>query len=78
MPQSLACLYAHIIFSTTDRVASITPTFQPRLYEYIGGILRTHGGILDRVGGTADHIHVLVSLGRDLSVAEVGDSFRTL
>ncbi len=70
MPQSLAALYVHIIFSTKDRAASITPELQPRLYEFCGGILRSKGRMLTAAGGTADHVHFVVSLSRELAVAE--------
>ena len=70
MPQSLACLYAHLVFSTKNREPFIVPDFAPRLYAYIGGILRETGSVLIEAGGMPDHIHLLVSLGRQASVAD--------
>jgi REP element-mobilizing transposase RayT len=70
MPQSFACLNYHVIFSTKNRVPTITADVQPRLYEYIGGIVRAHGGCLLAAGGMPDHVHLLVSLNRETSVAE--------
>jgi REP element-mobilizing transposase RayT len=43
---------------------------KPRLYEYCGGILESQKSCLIAAGGTADHIHFLVSLGREASIAE--------
>ena len=71
MPQSLPALYAHIIFSTKNRVPDIDPEWQDRLYAYIGGTLRHHGCVLLAAGGVADHVHLLVSLSRTVSAADV-------
>src|SRR5262249_19659636 len=43
---------------------------QPRLYEYFGGILRNHNGVLLAAGGIPDHVHLLVGLHRETCVAE--------
>jgi hypothetical protein len=40
MPQSFTCLHYHLIFSTKNRMPTITADLQGRLYEYLGGILR--------------------------------------
>lgn len=70
MPQSFASLHCHIIFSTKDRAPLITAAVQPRLYEYIGGIARSHECCLVAAGGIADHVHLLVSLSREIAVAQ--------
>ena len=40
MPQSFTCLDFHVIFGTKHHQPMITEHLRPRLYEYIGGILR--------------------------------------
>src|SRR5690349_1030271 len=70
MPQSLASLHVHIIFSTKNREPLITPDLAPRLYEYAAGIARAAGCRLILAGGMPDHVHMLVSFGRETSVAE--------
>lgn len=52
----------HIIFSTKYRHALIQQDFQNRLYEYIGGIIRSLNGHLIEIGGVEDHIHLLANL----------------
>src|SRR5690242_998946 len=71
MPQSFACMYAHVIFSTKNRGPAITADLQPRLYEYIGGILRNEKCALLAAGGVQDHVHLLISMGREVSIAEL-------
>jgi REP element-mobilizing transposase RayT len=41
------------------------------LYAYVGGILRNEKGALVAAGGMPDHVHLLISLGRESSVSEV-------
>ena len=43
---------------------------QPRLFEYIGGILRAEGCVLVAAGEMPDHLHLLVSLAKRLSILE--------
>ena len=51
MPQSFASLHCHIVFSTKNRHPLITPEIQPRLFQYMGGILRNNSSALIAVGG---------------------------
>jgi putative transposase len=69
MPQSLAALYCHIVFSTKNREPYIDSDLQERLYEYIGGVIRERNSVLVAAGGIADHVHLLVSMSRELAVA---------
>ncbi|MFA7062142.1 MAG: transposase [Pedobacter sp.] len=41
------------------------------LYPYIGGIIRNKGGALIRVGGVADHLHLLVRLRPDIALSDM-------
>lgn len=71
MSQSYTNLLYHIIFSTKDRKPIITEDYQPRLYDYIGGIIRGTGGISLGVDGTEDHVHVLAKLRPDRALSDV-------
>src|SRR6266852_4714738 len=70
MPQSFTCLHYHLIFSTKSRLPTITADLQTRLYDYLGGILRSEKSILLAAGGMPDHVHLLCSLSKELAVAE--------
>jgi REP element-mobilizing transposase RayT len=70
MPQSFVSLHYHLIFSTKNRVPRISTEVQPRLFEYIGGILRAEGCVLEAAGAMPDHVHLLVSLNKQLSISE--------
>lgn len=62
-------LLYHVIFSTKHRKPLITSTAD--LYDYIGGIIRGQKGILLEIGGFTDHLHLVVKLRTDVSVAEM-------
>ncbi len=70
MPQSFASLQYHVIFSTKSREPLLDLALQPRLFEYMGGILRNHNGVLLAAGGMPDHVHLLMALHREMAVAE--------
>jgi len=59
----------HIVFSTKFRDPLIAPTLRPRLYKFMGGIVRDEKGVLFEVGGIEDHVHLLVRWRPDESVA---------
>jgi REP element-mobilizing transposase RayT len=71
MPQSFAAVYVHVVFSTKQRLSAINPTWSQRLFDYIGGIVVHRGGSLLASGGMPDHVHLLVSLGREWSLADL-------
>jgi REP element-mobilizing transposase RayT len=60
----------HCVFSTKERRPIITPELQARLFQYIGGISRENGMKLIAAGGIADHVHLLISLSRTLSISK--------
>ena len=64
MPQSLIKIIVHIVFSTKDRVELISPEIERELFKYISGIVTANGGRLIIANGTANHIHLLISIGR--------------
>jgi REP element-mobilizing transposase RayT len=71
MAGSFACLRYHIVFSTKDRQPLLMHDVRPRLFEYIGGILRNRNGQLLAAGGTSNHVHLFASLPRDRSLSDV-------
>jgi REP element-mobilizing transposase RayT len=55
-------LHYHLIFSTKNRSLTITPEIRARLWEYLAGIVRGYKGIPIQIGGTDDHVRLLVTL----------------
>ena len=71
MPDSYTNLLYHIVFSTKERRPLITPGYEVRLYDYIGGMIRKAGGISVELNGTSDHVHLLAKLRPDCSLSNV-------
>ena len=71
MPQSFTCLHYHIVFSTKDRRPTIAEDIRERIYKYIAGILNENKSRLIAVGGMPDHVHLLVSVSKELSISDV-------
>lgn len=69
MATTFANLLYHVVFSTKDRLPLIRDEIRESLYEYMGGIIRGEGGILLEIGGMPDHVHLLVKLKTDATVA---------
>lgn len=70
MPQSYTCLHYHLVFSTKNRLPVIVPRIRVRLWEYLGGIVRNSGGMPIQIGGTEDHVHLLVTLRQQPALSE--------
>lgn len=71
MAQTVFSSYFRIVFSTKHRFDFITPEIEAQLYAYIGGIVRNLGGKLLAAGGTANHIHVLISMSKKILVPDL-------
>jgi REP-associated tyrosine transposase len=71
MSDSYTNLLYHIVFSTKDRRPLITPEYEVRLYDYIGGTIRAVGGISLELNGTEDHVHLLAKLRPDRALSDV-------
>ena len=62
MSHSYNANHVHCIFSTKDRRDLIPFELQNRLWSYLGGIIHKLGSDLVAVGGTSNHIHLLITL----------------
>jgi REP element-mobilizing transposase RayT len=69
MHSSIAC-HLHVVFATKERRPFLSPTLQPRLWAYLGGIARENKMKALAVGGIEDHVHILISLPSRLSIAK--------
>ena len=70
MPQSLAKVYVHAIFSTKNRDGLIADDWCDELFSVLGGTTNNLGCPSLIVGGTADHVHMLFVLGRTITLAD--------
>jgi Transposase IS200 like len=64
MPQSLSKVIVHIIFSTKNREPWLGLDVRPGMHAYLATICRDIGAEVVRVGGVADHVHIVTTLPR--------------
>lgn len=70
MAHTYTCLLSHIIFSTKDRVPTLDAEMKPRLFAYMGGIIRELGGVALSINGPADHVHILASQSASVALSD--------
>ena len=71
MPQSLAAIYLHFVFSTKNRIPYLLDAgMRPEMHSFLAGVSRGVGCQTLLVGGVEDHVHVLGRLGRSTTVAD--------
>jgi REP element-mobilizing transposase RayT len=72
MPQSLAKILVHTVFSTKDRRPYLGETaLGNEMHRYLGGILSNLNCQPIIVGGVEDHVHLLCALSRTIEPAEM-------
>ena len=72
MPQSLANVLVHIVFSTKSRYPFLTDKdIRNEMHAYIGGTCNKLDCRVLTVGGVADHVHILCALTRNLSLSKI-------
>jgi REP element-mobilizing transposase RayT len=71
MPSTHLSLNFHVIFSTRDREPAIAADWRAGLHAYLGGCIQGVGGQPLTVGGTADHVHLLMRLRATHCLADV-------
>ena len=70
MPQSLARVVLHVVFSTKHHVPFLRdPDLRSRLHAYIAGALQSIGCEPILIGGVEDHLHILCNLSRSVTIA---------
>jgi REP element-mobilizing transposase RayT len=69
MPQSLAKILLHIVFSTKNREPWIPPSLDDELYRYLSGACDGQGSHAYRVNGMPDHVHIACTLPRTMAVS---------
>lgn len=64
-------LLFHVVFSTKARAPLLDADLKPRLFAYMGGIIRELGGTALLINGPTDHVHILALLPAKLGLSEI-------
>ena len=70
MPQSLARLHVHLVFSTKNRENLITDAVRASLHAYMATVLQNLGCTPVLINSMEDHIHILFDLSRTVAVSQ--------
>ena len=71
MPQSLAQIYLHVVFSTKHRAPLLLDAeLRSRAHAYLAGTCRNLDSPSITVGGIADHVHILCRLSKTICIAD--------
>jgi putative transposase len=77
MSQSIAQIYLHIVFSTRKREPFFTDqVLRAEIHKRLGGQCNKLDCPVIRVGGVADHIHILCRLGKSITVSDFHKEFK--
>lgn len=77
MPQSLSSILIHLIFSTKHREPFITPEIEQELHPDMATIFRSLKSPALAIDGTRDHVHILFSLSRVITIADLVEEVKT-
>jgi putative transposase len=77
MPQSLARLHVHLVFSTKHREPFITDAVRASLHAYMATVLRNSGCPAVLINSVADHVRILFELGPTVAVSKAVEEVKT-
>jgi len=77
MPQSLACLHIHLVFSTKHREPFIVETVRESLHRYMAVVLANLRCPAVLINSVEDHAHVLFELARTVTVSDAVEQAKT-
>ncbi len=71
MPQSLAKILVHLVYSTKNRERILTEDIREELHRYTAGILKNYESPAILINSVEDHIHILFSQSRNYTLADL-------
>jgi len=77
MPQSLARLHVHLIFSTKNRERLLHEGVRDPLHRYMATVLQNLECPPVLINSVEDHVHILIDLARTVSVSNAVEEVKT-
>jgi len=77
MPQSLARLHVHLIFSTKNRERFLTEKVRESLHRYMATVLQNLHCPPVLINSMEDHVHILFDLARTVAVSTTVEKVKT-
>jgi REP element-mobilizing transposase RayT len=76
MPQSLARLHVHLVFSTKHRAPLLRDSVRESLHRYMAVVLTDLGCRPVLINSIEDHVHVLFELARTVAVSDAVEAIK--
>lgn len=76
MPQSLANIYVHLIFSTKDRQPLLSDRIRPELHAYLATVLAEMNCPATLINFVKDHVHILFNMSRTVTLAQAAEEVK--
>ena len=70
MASSLVKIDIHLVFHVKSTGVTMQKNDLPRIFQYMGGIIRGLNAIPIEIGGMPDHIHILTSLPKSMALTD--------
>ncbi len=68
--------FVHVFFSTRKQKPLITEKIRGELYSYMGFLCQKHKCRLMTIGGTEDHVHLLIRLHHEVALTTLVESIK--
>jgi REP element-mobilizing transposase RayT len=76
MASTFTKILMHFVFSTKNREPTILPDVEPALHTYMVGIVRAYDSWTLAINGTTDHVHLLVSMSKKVTVIDLMENVK--
>jgi putative transposase len=77
MPQSLAQVWIHLVFSTKDRRPFLqNESLRTEMFKMLTHHVKESGCVSASVGGHIDHVHLLIGLSRTITIAKLVEEIK--
>ena len=77
MPQSLARVHLHLVFSTKLREPFLLDAFRDELHAFMAAILKHAGCPVSAMNSVEDNIHILFELSRTMAMSRIVEEVKT-
>ena len=70
MASSLVKINIHLIFHVKSTGVNMRSEDLPRIFQYIGGVIKGMNGIPIEIGGTCNHVHILTTFPKTVALTD--------
>ena len=68
---TISQIHIQVVFTVQNRESMILDSWRERLYEYMIAIIQNKNHKVLAIGGTADHVHILIGMRPSQSISDM-------